>query len=264
MPHKKIFYLSLNNLRLIKIFNLKIIIARLRLLQTLFLKKKNRDVVLHGVTLTVDFRDFPSQHIYAYRNLYEAESVDLCKKILKKGMVCIDIGSNVGLFSSIFAKAVGSSGKVYSFEVNPKIIHILKKNMDCYNNSIIYNEFVSNKIEIIKYISPFKGNKETKNVKTVKVDELITEKVDLIKVDIDGIDLLALMSAEKLIKQFKPYILIEISEDSKNNHDIHFLDIISYLQNFGYSPYHANSKFEPFIETKLPKNSVSNLFFKYN
>lgn len=47
---------------------------------------------------------------------YEFEKQIILKDIIKKGDVVYDIGAHVGYFTIIFAKLVGSSGKVYAFE----------------------------------------------------------------------------------------------------------------------------------------------------
>tara|TARA_B100000959_G_C14849607_1_gene569565 strand:+ start:603 stop:881 length:279 start_codon:yes stop_codon:yes gene_type:complete len=56
------------------------------------------------------------------------------------------------------------------------------------------------------------------------------EKVDFIKIDIDGLDYFALKSCERIIDNFKPKILIEISESSQRLHGINFLEVIEYLK----------------------------------
>ena len=219
-------------------------------------------IEVHGVTLRVDLDDYPSLHIFAYRNLYEVDSVKLCKRLIKPGMVCIDVGSNVGLFSMLFLKLVGKQGKVFSFEVNKNVFRHLEHNTRDHPNSVLHQFFVSNKCTKINYSSTNEENGEYDAITTCRLDDLINEKVDFIKIDIDGLDLYALQGAEGIIKKYKPQILIEISEDSYRTHGIHFLEIIEYLRGFDYEVYEANEEQKLFTKTVLPRNAVSNLFFK--
>lgn len=250
------------NINIKKIFNYKIIIARLRLFYSDIAFNKNKKVSVHGIDLHVDLNDFPSQAIYAYRSMYENETIELCRQVIKPGMFCIDVGSNIGLFSSIFAELVGDSGKVFCYEVNHSIIKTLKKNMNKYNNSFVYNEYISNKKELISYVPPSRKFGNIIEYYSKTLDEHVSEKVDFIKIDIDGKDLRVLQGAENVISRHKPLILVEISEDSFRSHNIHFLEIIEFLGSFGYQTFYASKELKQFYERKLPTDTVMNLFFK--
>ena len=62
-------------------------------------------------------------------NLRSYITILLCKDILKKGDIAIDIGANVGYFSAIFNQSVGKNGVVHSFEPNPEVSELLQENM---------------------------------------------------------------------------------------------------------------------------------------
>ena len=51
-----------------------------------------------------------------YLGIYEIETVEAMKKILKKGDTFIDVGANIGYLSTIALGLVGKSGHVHSFE----------------------------------------------------------------------------------------------------------------------------------------------------
>jgi ubiquinone/menaquinone biosynthesis C-methylase UbiE len=69
-----------------------------------------------------------SREIYAERN----RIVDGCP--IKPGMTVADIGAGTGLFSRMFAKAVGSEGKVYAVDIAPNFIDHIEKT--CKENRI--------------------------------------------------------------------------------------------------------------------------------
>jgi ubiquinone/menaquinone biosynthesis C-methylase UbiE len=62
-----------------------------------------------------------SREIYAQRK----EILERCK--LKPGMDVADVGAGTGLFTRLFAEAVGPKGKVYAVDIAPKFIDHIEK-----------------------------------------------------------------------------------------------------------------------------------------
>ena len=77
----------------------------------------------------------------------EKYETELFKKIVKKGMVVVDIGANIGYYTLIAAKLVGENGIVYSFEPEPNSHKFLCKNVEInnYTNVVPIKKAVSNK-----------------------------------------------------------------------------------------------------------------------
>jgi len=61
---------------------------------------------------------------------YEAGTLDIIGKCLRKGDTFIDVGANIGLMSIFASKIVGSNGIVYAFEPEPETFVILRKNIE--------------------------------------------------------------------------------------------------------------------------------------
>jgi len=60
---------------------------------------------------------------------------------LKPGGVFLDIGANVGYYSMLASNRVGSSGAVHAFEIDPRPLRCLMKNVAvCPNQNINLNE----------------------------------------------------------------------------------------------------------------------------
>jgi ubiquinone/menaquinone biosynthesis C-methylase UbiE len=62
-----------------------------------------------------------SREIYARRK----EILEACK--VKPGMVVADVGAGTGLFTRLFARAVGPEGRVYAVDIAPKFIAYIEK-----------------------------------------------------------------------------------------------------------------------------------------
>ena len=60
---------------------------------------------------------------------YEPESISIINLFVKPGQVCFDIGANVGPITLALAQAVGSGGRVESFEPSPLFFDRLCRNL---------------------------------------------------------------------------------------------------------------------------------------
>jgi FkbM family methyltransferase len=61
---------------------------------------------------------------------YEKAISNITAKLLRDGDTVSDIGANFGWYSMLLAQRVGENGEVYSFEPNPIMYQVLKKNIE--------------------------------------------------------------------------------------------------------------------------------------
>ena len=185
-----------------------------------FNRKKNIFKNIHKNEFAYFFNDTISKEINL-DGIYEKEEISIISKIINKKSNVVDIGANIGNHSLAFSKI---AKKVYSFEAHPKTFQILKFN--CMNDQKVklFNIGVSNK----------KGNLFFKNTKSYnvggrnlnysgsikshinKLDNLINpkEKIDLIKIDIEGHEYQALRGMSKILSNNKSFLVIEFCENS--------------------------------------------------
>lgn len=181
---------------------------------------------------------------------YENGTTKLIKKVIQPGMVVVDIGSHIGYFSRLFSKLVGGNGKVIGFEPEPDNFSILQKNISKLTNIEIYNNAVSNTetdLEFYKVsnstgchsiIKPDSSHHSIK-VKSVTLDAFLSsqgiQKVDLIKMDIEGAEYLALQGMEQIIQNNNLKIILEISPRSLKLAGIDLNQIHKILAGFNFS-----------------------------
>lgn len=261
---KLLFFLKYNFLprNSKKFFQVYPFIARLRFILSSFVKNK-QTIKLKNFELKINLIDHPSRILYSYLDNYEIETILLCKNILKKGDIVIDIGANVGYFSAIFNQSVGEKGVVHSFEPNPEVSELLQENLENFSSSRVHKLFVSSIDEEIRYTSP-NLMADRKLINTVSINNFLNEKkVDLIKIDIDGLDFYALKGCSKYLENVhKPNIIIEIGENSEREHNIHYNEIFNYLEDLSYKPFNADPTMTPFDLNTIKKNDVINVYFK--
>src|SRR5207248_9293259 len=61
---------------------------------------------------------------------YEGAISRILKKVINPGDICLDIGANIGWYTTLFQKLVGNKGQVHSFEPVPPIFEHLKRNVE--------------------------------------------------------------------------------------------------------------------------------------
>lgn len=145
---------------------------------------------------------------------------------LNEGSVYIDVGANIGLHSLYAAQKVGEGGKVLSFEPNKKLYKLLKANMETngfLNRTELYNSAVSDHNGTEKFYiydehasmsgfmkehSDFEADCFVQDTRVIKLDDVCDQKVDLIKIDVEGFEYDVLNGARKLIEKNKDNITI--------------------------------------------------------
>ena len=195
------------------------------------------------------------------------------KKLINKGDTVIDIGSNLGYYSILFARWVGNEGKVYSVEPVPIYNKIFSEHARKYLNITLFPYALGNEekeVEMASVVSSgylrtglshvYNAGKEDDSrycgldpqslkygfrVKSqMKIaSELFKDisKINYIKIDIEGDELVVLSDMRELIKKHKPIIQVEM-----NDHRVTDL-----LHQLGYSAYRVAGKKLVKIQTEV-------------
>lgn len=147
--------------------------------------------------LRVDLRDagigFP---IYRDRS-YEPDESRVFAALTPPGGVVLDIGANLGYFTTLFAKR---AGHVYAIEPTPATLALLRQNVAPYPHVTVIPTAIGDRDGTTElFLSPTNagdhnlidtGRPAHHTVRVATVDTLMTElgvtKVDLIKLDIQG------------------------------------------------------------------------------
>jgi len=161
---------------------------------------------------------------YIQNRFHERATTELFKKTVQEGNTVIDLGANLGYFSLLAANIMGASGKIYSFEPESNNYKYLLKNIELNNYNITATQkAVADKNGKAKfYICPYDSGHHTLNqyegissyrsvplyskeefieIDTIKLDDFLSERVDVIKMDVEGSEMLALMGMDKIIKR---------------------------------------------------------------
>ena len=161
------------------------------------------------------------QEIISTRS-YEPHVTDAIVTHLKSGDVFLDLGANIGYFSLLAASIVKNDGKVISFEPNQYNRQLLYASVveNQFNNITVYPFAVSDSQQILRLMTSGSNgwvvelSEESVNyqlVQSVILDELLQfeKKINVIKMDIEGHEPIALRGMEQIINKHRPIIFTE-------------------------------------------------------
>jgi FkbM family methyltransferase len=173
------------------------------------------------------------------------------KKMIHNGDVVIDIGANLGYYSILFAKWVGPLGKVFSVEPIAVYNKIFNERACKYSNIQLYPYALGLEEKSIELISSSSSGylstglphvyDSTKDVSIesqsfrfeaqMKVPSLLfkdLEKIDYIKCDVEGFELVILSDMKELIRRCRPKVQVEVWSENEEK-ILHLFEELRYL-----------------------------------
>ena len=151
---------------------------------------------------------------------YEAEKQIAISRMLRPGQTFFDIGANVGFYTLLGAKCVGSSGRVVAVEPLPRNIEFLDKHLSLNDISIVrvFRKAISDYNGTASF--SVQGNSMSKistdgqvTVEVTTIDSLVEEAGSpphIMKVDIEGAEIELLRGAKKVLEEFRPVIFLAL------------------------------------------------------
>ena len=163
------------------------------------------------------------------------DMLQLRRKHHGDGVIGIDCGANIGVHSIEWAKLMTGWGSVLSIEAQERIYYALAGNIAINNclNAVAVHGAVSSESGVMQIPSPnylvpssfgslelreksgneFIGQpidyKNLVNVRKIALDEFGLPRVDLIKIDVEGMEMEVLAGAARTIERNRPIMLIE-------------------------------------------------------
>jgi FkbM family methyltransferase len=175
--------------------------------------------------------------------------------LVKSGDWVLDIGANVGYYTTLLSRLVGPSGRVFAFEPMPQTVEILAfvlQQSGCFRNVTLLNTAVGESAGIVRFDLPVSGpglpnyfrahmqEHGAYSVYCTSIDQLaIPKRVAFIKIDAEGAETQVLRGMRKLIERDRPIILAEGSEESLHQ----LTDELGYRKDAASVPGSANLLF---------------------
>jgi len=187
--------------------------------------------------------------IVMYYGVYEIPTMRIIRLLLKQGDVAVDVGANIGYITLNMAKCVGMQGKVLAFEPVPPTYDRLRRNIR--NNACTQVQTFSNAVgetgdhsaniflpkggdnaHSLSSLKQFADSNVFK-VDIVRIDDVINQPVQLIKIDVEGAEVSVVRGAAETIKRSHPYIIFEYNQEALARFGHCLQDVFKVIQDTG-------------------------------
>jgi FkbM family methyltransferase len=164
---------------------------------------------------------------------HDQYSLSYILKYIKEGDCVVDAGAFIGDHTLAYLKAVGPRGKVIAFEPNPEAYQCLLHNCpeaECVLAGLGDKEqklyFAVDQNVAASHISCL-GDRE---VNIVTLDSYKLNRLDFLKLDVEGFEISALRGAKKTIDRFRPTMWIEVNEGALNRNHETATSLLNFIQ----------------------------------
>ncbi len=209
--------------------------------------------------------------------LNELLEIEFLLDIVQPGMTFLDVGCNVGLFSLMLSDAIGD-GRIFAFEPTTRTVKILKDNiaLNGFENITPVHTALGNHIGKVVLKLNDDGidglntigkptHEECKivggeTVDIITLDDFVKEsgieRVDLIKVDVEGAELQVFEGACRILNgDNPPFIIYESNYRTTAGFNYHPAETIWYLEACGYECFHLDAE-NKCIKKLNPKKGI--------
>lgn len=193
--------------------------------QTIILPNNNK-VIVRDIS---DLGTFQSSILDVYKDLAFIKDI--------QNPVIFDIGANVGQFANAIL-TLNPNAKVISFEPDPQVFELLQKNtknlqnIEGKNVGLSYEfgklTFYVNKLSLVSsFVKPETGLLKELIVNVDTIDNIAKsyDKIDLLKIDVEGYELDVIKGCITSFEKIK-YIIVEMSLGRGNDKPIKFIKLL--------------------------------------
>ena len=176
---------------------------------------------------------------------------------LGSGATFVDIGAHEGYCSLKASRIVGPTGCVIAVEPNPQMVRLLDENIRVSGTNVIAVKSVAcsdsdSTLELFSAASANTGSTsfsrsnaslygpadQVHKVRTRRLDAIIREadisRVDVVKIDVEGAELLVLKGGIETFSRYRPVLLVELEDRLLNSMGTSSAEVIAFLDSCGY------------------------------
>jgi FkbM family methyltransferase len=226
-----------------------------------------------GINWNLDLREGIDFAIYLLGS-FEPRTLAAYRKLIPGGATVLDVGANIGAHTLHFAQLVGQQGKVIAVEPTAYAFNRLIENIGLNPSlarrieamqSMLMSTLEADLVEEIPSSWPLvtpEGahahhggvKKSTKGATIITVDHLIKKlainKLDFVKLDVDGYEVEVLRGAVGTLSQHSPVILFEHSPYTIAEKGYEPMEMIEIMRTLGY-------RFEFLGGNRVPDNGLT-------
>lgn len=194
-----------------------------------------RILPLGGYLQTVSAMFFLSHRLGIGRHAPATEYTFHLDRLMRAGDLAIDIGANLGYYARTLSRLAGPAGRVYAVEPVPPILAVLRRNLRrCRNVEILpyalgtENKPITMANDSARETGYFGTGQNFVNdsgaaaaaefsAQMRRGSELFAglERLDFVKCDIEGYEVVVLTELRPLLERFRPTVLIETGGENR-------------------------------------------------
>lgn len=141
----------------------------------------------------------------------------LLRRLAKPGATVIDVGANIGYFALLFAEAVGEHGRVLCVEPDPANLRELRRNVERngLSNVEVLATAAGSRDGMVGLMTGLNSRVTDDGAGVLQVpvrmvDSIAPERVDLLKVDVEGFEWEVLKGAARVIEAGGATVWLEL------------------------------------------------------
>ncbi|BAZ48386.1 methyltransferase FkbM family protein [Nostoc sp. NIES-4103] len=222
------------------------IVCQLSIPQTISVKKWNVKFFLPP-----GFYRTGNTSLFVFRETYEPE-LEYIERTLSSGQVFIDAGANCGIYTLLASKLVGDSGLVLSFEPGVESLKTLEHNLEIngvtnvklFKTALSEREGTAQLYHIENAPTSYSlGSDKSEGisfeeVQITTIDNVLAregiERVDFIKIDVEGAEELVFRGATSLFSRMKPIVIFEVNSQATTRLNLSSDGAFNFLKQLGY------------------------------
>jgi len=211
-----------------------------------------------GIVMMLDPEDYISIEILE-TGRWEPQSWAAIRQHLPVGGTFVDVGAHIGYYSLKAAKTVGPTGRVIAVEANPDTVRILRGNVEASgaNAIAVHPVACSDSGNVLEFFGSMRSNTgkaslcrdnalQSGSVGAVcrvcaqPLDAIVEEnglsRIDVVKIDVEGAELLVLKGARQALTRFSPVLMVELNDTLLQSMGTSTAEVGEFLQSLGYLP----------------------------
>jgi FkbM family methyltransferase len=228
-----------------------------------------------GITMLLDPYDMVTSHMLTHGS-WESSTWHELERHVPLGGTFVDVGAHVGWFSLKAAKAVGPKGRVIAVEPNHETLRRLRDNVRASNASAVITiapvACADSETTLTFYAAPHANTGESSlssanasytgavtasyQVRARRLADVVREagvaRVDVLKIDVEGAEFLALKGASEILARFRPVVVVELIDEQLKSMGSSAEEVKAFMRSHGYEQKHGYDQNVEFVPLGVP------------
>jgi FkbM family methyltransferase len=218
---------------------------------------------------------YPAGDIYIGPSLeaygeYSPDEARMFQLLLQPGDVVLEVGANIGAHTLSLARAVGPAGLVHAIEPQRSLFQMLCANLalNDLQNVHVRQQGLGAVQEVLRVSTPVTaaaanfggislGRQGEEPVQVMTLDDLRLDRLDLIKIDVEGMEEAVLRGGTETIRRLRPTLYVENDRVGSSAALIRFVRDLGYRMWWHLPGLYSPRNFRGTPHNIFPTNYVS-------